>query len=156
MGQKHSEIPGKAPLRWLQCWCCLLQSVGPSVLLTFPRSLHSCKQHFVTMPSVQELWQGKHSFHSSCCVLNSPACSPPTRAVQEVTKQRGIIITRSTFPSSGRWAGHWLGDNTAAWDQLKKSIIGVWLVCGSLLHGRELASLGKEVGGEGRAHMCLP
>uniref|UniRef100_A0A2K6UC28 Maltase-glucoamylase n=1 Tax=Saimiri boliviensis boliviensis TaxID=39432 RepID=A0A2K6UC28_SAIBB len=56
-------------------------------------------------------------------------CVPPqiqkTKAVQEVTGQRGIVITRSTFPSSGRWAGHWLGDNTAAWDQLKKSIIGM-------------------------------
>ena len=52
----------------------------------------------------------------------------PTRAVQEVTKERGIVITRSTFPTSGRWAGHWLGDNTAAWDQLGKSIIGVWVV----------------------------
>ncbi|GAB1290723.1 Maltase-glucoamylase 2, pseudogene [Apodemus speciosus] len=46
-------------------------------------------------------------------------------AVQEVTGQRGIVITRSTFPSSGRWGGHWLGDNTAAWDQLGKSIIGM-------------------------------
>ncbi|XP_014441943.1 probable maltase-glucoamylase 2 [Tupaia chinensis] len=50
---------------------------------------------------------------------------PTYEAVQEVTGQRGIVITRSTFPSSGRWAGHWLGDNTAAWDQLKKSIIGM-------------------------------
>nr|XP_020033541.1 maltase-glucoamylase, intestinal-like [Castor canadensis] len=50
---------------------------------------------------------------------------PTYEAVQEVTGERGIIITRSTFPSSGRWAGHWLGDNTAAWDQLKKSIIGM-------------------------------
>ncbi|XP_011850885.1 PREDICTED: maltase-glucoamylase, intestinal, partial [Mandrillus leucophaeus] len=46
-------------------------------------------------------------------------------AMQEVTGQRGVVISRSTFPSSGRWAGHWLGDNTAAWDQLKKSIIGM-------------------------------
>ncbi|XP_054215275.1 maltase-glucoamylase isoform X3 [Homo sapiens] len=50
---------------------------------------------------------------------------PTYEAVQEVTGQRGVVITRSTFPSSGRWAGHWLGDNTAAWDQLKKSIIGM-------------------------------
>uniref|UniRef100_A0A286XXZ4 Sucrase-isomaltase, intestinal n=1 Tax=Cavia porcellus TaxID=10141 RepID=A0A286XXZ4_CAVPO len=50
---------------------------------------------------------------------------PTYEAVQEVTGQRGIVITRSTFPSSGRWAGHGLGDNRAAWDQLKKSIIGM-------------------------------
>lgn len=66
----------------------------------------------------------------SCSILeftpNSLPCSLPTRAVQEVTGKRGVVITRSTFPSSGRWGGHWLGDNTAAWDQLRKSIIGVW------------------------------
>ncbi|KAM7121734.1 maltase-glucoamylase isoform 1-T3 [Molossus nigricans] len=50
---------------------------------------------------------------------------PTYEAVQEVTGQRGVVVTRSTFPSSGRWAGHWLGDNTAAWDQLRKSIIGM-------------------------------
>ncbi|XP_035307300.1 putative maltase-glucoamylase-like protein FLJ16351 isoform X2 [Cricetulus griseus] len=50
---------------------------------------------------------------------------PTYEAVQEVTGERGIVITRSTFPSSGHWAGHWLGDNTAAWDQLGKSIIGM-------------------------------
>ncbi|KAK2509748.1 hypothetical protein MC885_012888 [Smutsia gigantea] len=50
---------------------------------------------------------------------------PTYEAVQEVTGQRGIVITRSTFPSSGRWGGHWLGDNMAAWDQLRKSIIGM-------------------------------
>ncbi|XP_006861322.1 PREDICTED: maltase-glucoamylase, intestinal-like [Chrysochloris asiatica] len=47
------------------------------------------------------------------------------KAVQEVTGQRGVVITRSTFPSSGRWGGHWLGDNRAMWDQLRKSIIGL-------------------------------
>uniref|UniRef100_A0A8D0W541 P-type domain-containing protein n=1 Tax=Sus scrofa TaxID=9823 RepID=A0A8D0W541_PIG len=50
---------------------------------------------------------------------------PTYEAVREVTGQRGVVITRSTFPSSGRWSGHWLGDNTAAWDQLRKSIIGM-------------------------------
>lgn len=60
----------------------------------------------------------------------SPPCPPPGRVVQEVTGERGIIISRSTYPSSGRWSGHWLGDNTAAWDQLRKSIIGVWAAGG--------------------------
>ncbi|XP_035167958.1 maltase-glucoamylase, intestinal-like, partial [Oxyura jamaicensis] len=50
---------------------------------------------------------------------------PTLDAVQNATKERGIVITRSTYPSSGRWAGHWLGDNKAAWDQLAKSIIGM-------------------------------
>ncbi|NXF02875.1 MGA protein, partial [Smithornis capensis] len=50
---------------------------------------------------------------------------PTLDALQEATKERGIVITRSTYPTSGRWAGHWLGDNTAAWDQLTKSVIGM-------------------------------
>lgn len=45
-------------------------------------------------------------------------------ALQSATGERGIIIPRSTYPSSGKWAGHWLGDNFSRWDQLLKSIIG--------------------------------
>nr|XP_028587297.1 sucrase-isomaltase, intestinal [Podarcis muralis] len=45
--------------------------------------------------------------------------------MRNATKERGIIITRSTYPSSGRWVGHWLGDNYARWDQLTKSVIGI-------------------------------
>ncbi|XP_059802933.1 maltase-glucoamylase [Hypanus sabinus] len=50
---------------------------------------------------------------------------PTLESLQNVTGERGIVVTRSTFPSSGQWAGHWLGDNTAAWDQMYKSIIGM-------------------------------
>ncbi|KAF1513129.1 Maltase-glucoamylase, intestinal, partial [Eudyptes sclateri] len=50
---------------------------------------------------------------------------PTLDGLQSATKERGIVITRSTYPSSGRWAGHWLGDNTADWDQLAKSVIGM-------------------------------
>ena len=31
---------------------------------------------------------------------------------------------RSTYPSSGKYAGHWLGDNTARWEDLRTAIIG--------------------------------
>ncbi|PKK16894.1 maltase-glucoamylase, intestinal, partial [Columba livia] len=50
---------------------------------------------------------------------------PTLDALRSVTGERGIVVTRSTFPSSGKWSGHWLGDNTAAWNQLDKSIIGM-------------------------------
>uniref|UniRef100_A0A670IE62 Maltase n=1 Tax=Podarcis muralis TaxID=64176 RepID=A0A670IE62_PODMU len=49
---------------------------------------------------------------------------PTLDALQSATGERGIIIPRSTYPSSGKWAGHWLGDNFSRWDQLLKSIIG--------------------------------
>ncbi|XP_006887298.1 PREDICTED: maltase-glucoamylase, intestinal-like [Elephantulus edwardii] len=78
------------------------------------------------MESQQVLADGSVVRHYDVHNLYGWAQTRPTyEAVQEVTGQRGIVITRSTFPSSGRWGGHWLGDNTAAWDQLKKSIIGM-------------------------------
>ncbi|XP_052029484.1 maltase-glucoamylase [Apodemus sylvaticus] len=78
------------------------------------------------MESEQILPDGSRMRHYDVHSLYGWSQTRPTyEAVQEVTEERGIVITRSTFPSSGRWAGHWLGDNTAAWDQLGKSIIGM-------------------------------
>jgi hypothetical protein len=36
-----------------------------------------------------------------------------------------LFLLRSTFASSGKYVGHWLGDNTAEWRDLKASIIGI-------------------------------
>ncbi|PAV80118.1 hypothetical protein WR25_02992 [Diploscapter pachys] len=46
-------------------------------------------------------------------------------ALRQMTGRRGAVISRSTFPSSGRYAGHWLGDNTARWEDLQTSVINV-------------------------------
>ncbi|EGT49348.1 hypothetical protein CAEBREN_14192 [Caenorhabditis brenneri] len=47
------------------------------------------------------------------------------QAIPLVTGKRSAVISRSTFPSSGRYGGHWLGDNTARWEDLQTSVIGV-------------------------------
>ncbi|KDR73230.1 hypothetical protein GALMADRAFT_251812 [Galerina marginata CBS 339.88] len=47
-------------------------------------------------------------------------------AVQDVIpNKRPFLISRSTFPSSGKWTGHWLGDNFSLWSYLRFSIAGV-------------------------------
>ncbi|KAG9494130.1 hypothetical protein GDO78_001786 [Eleutherodactylus coqui] len=50
---------------------------------------------------------------------------PSHDALRNITGKRGIVISRSTYPTVGQWVGHWLGDNTAAWNQMDKSIIGM-------------------------------
>ncbi|VDK22011.1 unnamed protein product, partial [Anisakis simplex] len=46
-------------------------------------------------------------------------------ALHLATSKRGAVITRSSYPSAGHYAGHWLGDNSASWSDLKTSVIGI-------------------------------
>ncbi|KAK7100862.1 hypothetical protein V1264_023730 [Littorina saxatilis] len=51
--------------------------------------------------------------------------APTLEAARAATRERSLVITRSTFPGSGKDAGHWLGDNYSGWEQLRDSIIGM-------------------------------
>ena len=47
------------------------------------------------------------------------------RALEALSNRRPFVTTRSTYPSNGKYAGHWLGDNLSAWSEMHKSIIGM-------------------------------
>lgn len=71
--------------------------------------------------------QGQNDEHLHYAVHNLYGWSqtkPTYEGLQAATGKRGVVITRSTFPSSGKHAGHWLGDNTSRWKDLHSSIIG--------------------------------
>ncbi|XP_075905811.1 sucrase-isomaltase, intestinal [Nelusetta ayraudi] len=78
------------------------------------------------MNSEQILSDGTRVKHYDVHSLYGWSHSKPTYdALLQATGKRGIVVTRSTYPSSGKWVGHWLGDNYSSWDQLFKSIIGM-------------------------------
>ncbi|KAM6442830.1 sucrase-isomaltase, intestinal [Liasis olivaceus] len=83
-------------------------------------------QKTLCMESEQILPDGSPVRHYDVHNLYGWSQTKPTYdALHSITGERGIVISRSTYPSSGKWAGHWLGDNFSKWDQLYKSIIGM-------------------------------
>ena len=54
---------------------------------------------------------------------------PPheNRALNRILGKRSVVITRSSFPSTGRYAGHWSGDVGSTWDDLYYSIPGQYV-----------------------------
>ena len=46
------------------------------------------------------------------------------RALDKILKKRSIVISRSTFPSTGHYGGHWSGDVYSTWEDLHYSIPG--------------------------------
>ncbi|GBO00929.1 Maltase-glucoamylase, intestinal [Araneus ventricosus] len=58
---------------------------------------------------------------------------PTLEAAEKATGYRLLVITSSTYPSSGRNADHWLGDNRSLWDDLRRSIISQYILSSALL-----------------------
>ena len=51
---------------------------------------------------------------------------PVFSAVREVLSgKRSMVLSRSTFAGSGKFTGHWLGDNFSQWKNMADSIVGM-------------------------------
>ncbi|KAL0592712.1 Sucrase-isomaltase, intestinal [Plecturocebus cupreus] len=76
----------------------------------------------ICMDSVQN-WGKQYDVHS---LYGYSMAIATEEAVKRVfPNKRSFILTRSTFAGSGRHAAHWLGDNTASWEQMEWSITGM-------------------------------
>lgn len=45
-------------------------------------------------------------------------------AMQQIRNKRGFVISKSSFPGHGRYAGVWTGDISSTWDDMAHSVSG--------------------------------
>ena len=45
--------------------------------------------------------------------------------MSDITKKRPFIISRASFAGQGVYSGHWSGDITSNWDDLRYTIPGI-------------------------------
>jgi len=47
---------------------------------------------------------------------------------ENIERKRPFIISRSTFPGQGKYAGKWLGDNAATYEDMQRSVTGTMMM----------------------------
>jgi alpha-glucosidase (family GH31 glycosyl hydrolase) len=77
-----------------------------------------------TLCMVGATQRGNQRFYDTHSLTGWSEARATYNALKVARGKRGQVISRSTYVSSGRYGGHWLGDNTARWEDLRTSIIG--------------------------------
>ncbi|XP_022104698.1 maltase-glucoamylase, intestinal-like [Acanthaster planci] len=91
-----------------------------------PRIWGNLAEKTVCMNAMQHRTISEKTMHYNMHSLYGWSQSSPSLVANErATGKRGIVISRSTYPGSGKYVGHWLGDNTSKWPDMHKSIIGM-------------------------------
>ncbi|OQV19546.1 Sucrase-isomaltase, intestinal, partial [Hypsibius exemplaris] len=95
-----------------------------------PRSLDTpsgrLSDKTICMSAVQKDGNGDlHSHYDVHSLYGHSQIKPSLQAMEAVTRKRSFVFSRSTFVGSGAYAGHWLGDNSPDWNQLRQSVIGM-------------------------------
>uniref|UniRef100_A0A183U8D6 Autophagy-related protein 18d-like n=1 Tax=Toxocara canis TaxID=6265 RepID=A0A183U8D6_TOXCA len=69
--------------------------------------------------------RGKMRFYDTKNLYGLSQSIATFNALAKISTTRKILVARSTYPSSGRYSGHWLSSRSAGWDDLRGSIVTV-------------------------------
>lgn len=73
-------------------------------------------------PSAQQSINTHYNLHN---MFGLSEVMVTNKVVSQLRGKRPFIISRSSFPSSGVYGGHWLGDNYSKWQDMHFSITGI-------------------------------
>eukprot|EP01022_Parablepharisma_sp_SALTPOND_P027678 TRINITY_DN6732_c0_g1_i1.p1 TRINITY_DN6732_c0_g1~~TRINITY_DN6732_c0_g1_i1.p1 ORF type:complete len:929 (+),score=74.82 TRINITY_DN6732_c0_g1_i1:46-2787(+) len=86
------------------------------------KTLSMTGYHPASNPTDEKLLK-EHNVHTLWGTFEAQATY---RFFVENQRKRPFILTRSNFPGTGMFSSKWLGDNSAGWDYMRYSIVGVY------------------------------
>ncbi|PCI27176.1 hypothetical protein COB52_05200 [Candidatus Kaiserbacteria bacterium] len=67
-----------------------------------------------------------HNWHSLYGAMEAKATHQWMQGAPAFQGKKTLIISRSTFPGSGRYNQHWLGDNASTWEHIRFAVSGIY------------------------------